>query len=235
MGDEIEIVQKAAWYGVFVLSVTLHECAHAWAARRGGDLTAYSGGQVSLDPTPHIKREPFGMVVLPIISLFLMGWPFGYASTPYDPYWAARHPRRASWMAAAGPAANLLLVLIAAALIRGGLFLGLFLLPSSIDFGHVVEPVGNGMGMALARIIGLFFTMNLVMTVLNLIPFPPLDGSGIICLFLSEETARKYQSITRNPTFALLGLLLAWRIFNPIFQAVFLVAIRLLYPEGSYS
>jgi len=56
---------------VFIVSVTLHEAAHAWAAMLGGDLTAYNGGQVTLDPTPHIKREPVGMVVIPLISTFV--------------------------------------------------------------------------------------------------------------------------------------------------------------------
>jgi hypothetical protein len=50
------------------------------------------------------------MVILPIISVLMFGWPFGFASTPYDPIWARRYPRRAAWMSLAGPAANLLLV-----------------------------------------------------------------------------------------------------------------------------
>ena len=75
------------YYIVFLFSTTLHEAAHAWAAKLGGDLTAYHGGQVSLDPTPHIRREPFGMVVLPILSTLVSGWPFGFASAPYDPQW----------------------------------------------------------------------------------------------------------------------------------------------------
>jgi hypothetical protein len=52
-----------AYFAVFLFSTTLHEAAHAWAALRGGDPTAYHGGQVSLDPMPHIRREPFGMVL----------------------------------------------------------------------------------------------------------------------------------------------------------------------------
>ena len=69
-----------AYYVVFLFSTTVHEASHAWAAKLGGDLTAYHGGQVSLDPRPHIRRAPFGMVVLPIISVLLSGWPFGFAS-----------------------------------------------------------------------------------------------------------------------------------------------------------
>ena len=71
-----------AWYAVFVLSATAHEAAHALAAYVGGDPTAYHAGQVSLNPLPHIQREPFGMVLLPLVALFSAGWCLGYASTP---------------------------------------------------------------------------------------------------------------------------------------------------------
>ena len=60
------------------------------------------------------------MVVLPVISVMISGWPFGFASAPYDPNWARRHPRRAAWMALAGPGANLALIIIAAILINIG-------------------------------------------------------------------------------------------------------------------
>ena len=85
MQDPIETI---VLYVAFVFSATCHEASHAWAAKRGGDLTAYAAGQVSLDPFPHIRREPFGMVILPLIGLFLIGWPLGFASAPYDPHWA---------------------------------------------------------------------------------------------------------------------------------------------------
>jgi len=57
-----EFAYGIVWYLLFVISVTIHEAAHAWAAKRGGDLTAYEGGQVSLNPIPHMKRAPWGMV-----------------------------------------------------------------------------------------------------------------------------------------------------------------------------
>ena len=63
------------WYGIFLFSATAHEAAHARIALHGGDPTAYHGGQVTLDPRPHIRRSPFGMVVMPILSVILFGWP----------------------------------------------------------------------------------------------------------------------------------------------------------------
>ena len=98
----------------FVFTASFHEAAHAWAALKGGDSTAYLGGQVSLDPMPHIHREPIGMIVIPIISLAMMGWPLGFASAPYDADWEWRNPKKAGWMALAGPAANLIIAFIAA-------------------------------------------------------------------------------------------------------------------------
>ena len=119
-----QLVLAFGWYLVFLFSTTFHEAAHAWVAKLGGDLTAYEGGQVSLDPRPHIQREPWGMVILPLISVLMFGWPFGFASTPYDPFWSRRYPRRAAWMSLAGPAANLLLVVAAGLIMRSGMSLG---------------------------------------------------------------------------------------------------------------
>ena len=121
-----DLAAGLAYYVAFLFSTTLHEASHAWAALRGGDPTAYHGGQVSLDPWPHIRREPIGMVLLPLLSVFASGWPIGFASAPFDPSWAMRYPRRAAWMALAGPAANFSLVLLAAAGILFGLHTGVF-------------------------------------------------------------------------------------------------------------
>jgi Zn-dependent protease len=91
-----ELADGLIYYVVFLFSTLLHEAAHAWAAMRGGDPTAYHSGQVTLDPLPHVRREPIGMVGLPILSVIISGWPFGFASAPYDPHWAARYPKRAA-------------------------------------------------------------------------------------------------------------------------------------------
>src|SRR3989442_10218429 len=108
------------WYVAFLFSTTCNEAAQAVAAKIGGDETAFRGGQVSLNPVPHIQREPWGMVVFPILSLIVTGNLFGWASAPYDPLWERRHPRRAAWMALAGPATNYTLMLIAAGMLRLG-------------------------------------------------------------------------------------------------------------------
>src|SRR5271169_1105799 len=107
------LVSAFITYIVFLFSTTCHEAAHALVAKRGGDSTAALGGQVTLNPIPHIRREPFGMVLVPILSYATSGWMMGWASAPYDPNWQQKHPRRAAWMSLAGPAANFALALIA--------------------------------------------------------------------------------------------------------------------------
>ena len=84
-------------------------------------------------------------------------------------------------------------------------------------------------------LISMMFSLNLILTVLNLIPFPPLDGSGAIALFMSDETARRYRDFVRNPAFGWIGLILAWKVFDPVFRPIFLFAINLLYPGLHYG
>ncbi len=91
-----------------------------WLRYLGGDPTAFHGGQVSLNPLPHIRREPVGLVVVPILSYFVAHWMIGWASAPYNPSWQQRYPKRAAWMALAGPAANFALVILAAIAIHVG-------------------------------------------------------------------------------------------------------------------
>src|SRR5215468_4693673 len=100
--DSQLLLMGLVWYVVFLLSTTCHEAAHALVAKWGGDLTAFRGGQVTLNPLPHIRREPFGMVLFPILSYALGGWMMGWASAPYDPTWCRMYPRRAAKMALAG-------------------------------------------------------------------------------------------------------------------------------------
>jgi Zn-dependent protease len=223
------------WYVVFLFSTTLHEASHALVAKWGGDLTAYQAGQVSLDPRPHIRREPFGMVVLPILSALMSGWPIGFASAPYDPYWAQRHPRRAAWMAAAGPVSNLLLVAVAAGLVWIGIATGGFAVPEQVSAESVVSAVGSGVWPAAAFLVSAFFTLNLLLFAFNLLPLPPLDGSGVLPLFLPDSLVEGYQRLMRQPLFAIGGLLLAWQAFGAIFGPLFRLALGLLYPGSRWG
>jgi len=231
-----DLASGLVYYAVFLFSTTLHEAAHAWAAMKGGDLTAYHGGQVSLDPTPHIRREPFGMVILPLLSVAVSGWPFGYASAPYDPHWALRHPRRAAWMSLAGPGANLILVLLSALAIRLGAMMGAFGAPDSVRFGQVVEATGGGIASGAAVLLSVFFSLNLLLAVFNLLPLPPLDGSAAVPLLLHNRGATRYMEfLLSNQGLAFIGILVAWKIFGPIFHPIWLFAVNLLHPGARYG
>ncbi len=234
MTDPLEGI---AFYAVFVFSVTIHEAAHAWAAMLGGDLTAYNGGQVSIDPLPHMRREPFGMVVLPLISVLVSGFPIGYASAPFDPNWAARHPRRAAWMALAGPGANLALTLMAFAAIRIGASMEHFMAPDSIGFRQVTASVGDASSLtaAVAFLLSIFFSMNLLLFVLNMLPVPPLDGSGALPLLLPERLVESYRTLFQQPIVAIVGLLLVWNFAGEIFRPCFFYVVQLLYPGVAYE
>jgi len=222
------------WLVVFVVSVTLHEGAHALAAYWGGDPTAYRAGQVSLNPVPHMRREPFGMVIMPLLSAFSMGWPIGWASTPYDPAWEQRHPRRAAWMAAAGPAANLLLALIALALLRLGLESGVFAAPHQVSFSRLVE-AANPLFDNAGRFLTMMLVLNAILCLFNLIPFPPLDGAAVVTLFLSEDAALRLKQVLHTPALGFGGLLLAWFAFGEIVGPLWGGLLALVHPDVPYG
>jgi len=224
------------WYVVFVFSVTVHEAAHAWAALRGGDPTAYLGGQVSLDPIAHIRRSPFGMVILPILSLVMAGWPFGFASAPYDPTWASRHPRRSAVMALTGPLANLLLVVLAGVAIRIGTGAGYLEAPEHVRATQMTAATGmSATAHGLATLVSMLLSLNLILFLLNLLPLPPLDGWGALPLVLRRAQAVRLQAIQRHPGIGWLGILVAWQLFPYLFQPMMGLVLRLLYPDVSYG
>ena len=230
------LIAGVVWYVVFLLSTTCHEASHAWAAQFGGDLTAFHGGQVSLDPIPHIRREPFGMVIFPLLTYATGGWMMGWASAPYDPLWSERFPRRAAWMSLAGPGANFSLVILAAIVIHIGIWTGFFRSPESVGFMHVVEPAAAGVASGAATFVSLLFSLNLLLGTFNLIPVPPLDGFGVLGLLVPEDLARRIQHLGRAlGSFSIIGLLLVWQVFGGIFQPVFSFALRALYPSQGYG
>ena len=216
------------WLAAFLLSLTCHEAAHALAGRIGGDSTA--AAQVTLDPLPHIRREPFGALVVPILSFFLQGggWMIGWASAPYDPTWASRHPRRAAGMAAAGPAANFVLALLAALAMRVGIATGHFDLPAGGITLETLVTAESGVAQGLALFLSVLFSINLILCCFNLIPLPPLDGYAMVPLVLNDRMRNKWFSLFSGGG-ALMGLILAWVLFDRLMPPVFQTAIGLLY------
>jgi Zn-dependent protease len=225
----------AVWFAAFLFSTTLHEASHAYVAWRLGDPTAYHGGQVTLNPLPHMQREPFGMVIVPLLSYFASPahWMIGWASAPYDPLWAQRHPRRAGTMALAGPVANLTLAVLSGLAIRIGTAMEVFRVPMfDRTLSQLVEAPGGGAFGGLAALLSVFFSLNVILFLFNLLPLPPMDGSGVLQLFLPEDASRRWQVLTRQPLVGIVGILVAWRFFGYVLLPVFTLALRLLDPNA---
>jgi Zn-dependent protease len=205
------------WYVVFLFSTTCHEAAHALVAKLGGDDTAALGGQVTLNPVPHIQREPWGMVVIPILSFIFTHGMIGWASAPFDPHWERQHPRRAALMALAGPAANYSLMLLAVVGLRFGASQG----------WTQLNPETGQLNLAMVTF-QVFFSLNLLLGTFNLLPVPPLDGSAGIMLFMSENRAQRYLDWLRGNSFAMVGLLVGLLIFRYFYGPVENFATNLL-------
>lgn len=233
MGD-LHLQDIVLLYGVLLISLTVHEAAHAWLAMLGGDRTAYTGGQVSLNPIPHVRREPFGTVVLPLLVLFGSNgaWCMGFASTPIDARWAYDHPRRAALMSLAGPASNFLLAALA--------WLGLYALvatgladavPTMHGSGHhsAIRAIPGVRGdeltpdlvFAAGRILTTFVLLNILLGIFNLFPWPPLDGSGILEGLFPRQLRGFYGYIRSNPLLIILGMLGIWRLLPGVFWPVY--------------
>ncbi len=194
---------------VVLFAITVHEASHGWAAAKMGDHTAQSLGRVSLNPVVHI--DLIGTVLLPLV-LIIAGQPaFGWAKpVPVNPY-NLRHPRRDHlWISFAGPIANLL-----AAAASAVLFLSV---KAWLGGMAVSSPLAKPV-VALANILLAAFTINMILAVFNLIPIPPLDGSGILSGLLSDSAAAKYDRL-RPYGFLLIIALAYTRILNFIYWPI---------------
>ncbi|MBN1655245.1 MAG: site-2 protease family protein [Deltaproteobacteria bacterium] len=229
----------AIWYLGFLISITFHEYAHALSAFRGGDRTAYHGGQLTLDPTPHIRRAPFGMVLIPVLTFFSSGWMMGWASTPYDPSWGRRYPKRQALMSLAGPLSNFALAFVALVILRVLLASGVFVPPAALSFSHLVSaPDSDSPGSILAALgmfLSIMLNLNILLGLFNLIPLPPLDGAGVVEGFGPKAVVRFYEMLANNSMAQIIGLLVAWKIFSYISGPAFSLVIKLVYPDLTYT
>jgi Zn-dependent protease len=217
-------------YVVFLFSTTCHEAAHALTAKWGGDATASEGGQVSLNPIPHIRREFFGMVLLPLIGILTGSGLIGYASAPYDPAWAIQHPKKSGLMSLAGPGANFALALLAAILMRIGLAAGYFL-PGSISTDAIVAAPAGGTPEGIATVLSVLFSLNLLLGCFNLLPIPPLDGFGALTVFTDSAGALSLMRFrVKLRGFGMLaGILIASSALGYVYAPLLESGVRLIY------
>jgi Zn-dependent protease len=155
------------------VAITFHEAAHGFVALHFGDSTAKNAGRVTLNPIKHI--DLFGTVILPILLYVSAGFLFGYAKPVPVNYSALKNPRwDMVWVAAAGPAMNVMLALVSALLITG----------IGVLDGENAALIGNALLLSIE--------LNLILAIFNMLPLPPLDGSKVIAAFLPESLVRPY-------------------------------------------
>jgi Zn-dependent protease len=221
------------WYVVFLFSTTFHEFMHAFVAYRAGDTTAYEGGQVTLDPMPHLRRSPFGMIAWPLLSFLISGggWMFGWASAPYDRHWADRNPTRYALMSASGPLANFLLVGVGMFAIHLLMGQGLLVLSSAprLDSLAIAARDGSPAIDALAMALSVLVSLNVVLGVFNLLPVPPLDGFSVVEGLAPRSAAGFFQTVRYTPAYQFLGLAVAWYLGPAIIGPALGIAVGVLY------
>jgi Zn-dependent protease len=168
----------------FAPAIIVHEVAHGFVAHRLGDPTAKQQGRITLNPLKHI--DPFGTVILPIILAFTTGTAFGYAKpVPYNPRYFKNIKVGEVLTGLAGPASNLLMALLGAA----------------VAFGAMQVPLtSSGAAETMSWVftaLYLFVLINLYLMFFNLIPLPPLDGSSVVVLFLPKKALPTWYQIQR--------------------------------------
>lgn len=176
---ELSVIQKIViWALPLIFAITGHEVAHGWVANRFGDPTARLLGRLSLNPMKHI--DWMGTVIIPLVLLSVSNFVFGWAKpVPIDPR-HFRHPRRDNALVAlAGPCANIVMALLWATIGR----LGVYLIAQHYAW----------LGVPLVYMGSAGIMINVVLGVLNILPFPPLDGSKILYSLLPYPLVQKIQ------------------------------------------
>lgn len=196
----LEVLLIIFQFVVLIAAFAVHECAHAWAAWRLGDPTAYMLGRVTLNPLKHI--DPLGSVVFPIISLVYGGLLFGWAKPCPVTTRNFKHVRRDDILTTiAGPVSNLisaavaliLLLVLKHAIPGGAVSVQAAMLIASGFKNIATDSLPQLFPVALLLYYGI--VINLLLFVFNLLPVPPLDGSRILRYFLPYNVEKIYDNL----------------------------------------
>lgn len=182
-----ETIRTIAVYALPVLfAITLHEAAHAYAAKYFGDNTAYSQGRMSLNPLVHV--DIWGTIVIPIVLFLTTGFVFGYAKPVPVEFGRLRNPKRdMAWVSLAGPAANFIMAVM-------WLVFGALMIFLNVDEEFPTRVAQAGI------------VTNLLIMAFNLLPIPPLDGGRVVTSMLPHSLAYKFARIEPYGFFIVLAL-----------------------------
>ncbi len=202
-----QLIQTVAIGAIPVLfAITIHEAAHGYVARHFGDMTADKAGRISLNPLHHI--DPFGTVLLPLLTLWMGGILFGWAKPVPVNFAALRHPKKDMlWVAIAGPCSNLVMALGWALMYRIGM-----MFPENYFAGPLL-------GMSQIGI-----QINVVLMVLNLLPLPPLDGGRVAVSLLPHRQAFLLAKVEPYGMFILIFLAV-----TPVLSLILLPLVNLVF------
>jgi Zn-dependent protease len=224
------------WYAVFVAALAAHEAAHGLVALWGGDDSAYGRGLVTLNPWPHLHREPLGTFAVPLVTFLIAHFPVGWTSTPRNGLWCRHHPWRQAAAVAAGPGANLLLASIAFLALKALLVAGVFTAPtqSRPEAMALVMPSADFRGEVwaepLAALLSVTLSLNLVLCAFHLLPVPPLDGSRLLMDLFPGTAGALLERRWARIGLAVAVIAAAW-LFLPLLKAQGLaLLLELLHP-----
>ncbi len=187
---------------ILVMSIVIHEVSHGYAAFIQGDSTAERAGRLTLNPLKHL--DPIGSFIVPIITYFLAGIPFGWAKpVPFNPYNLRNQRWGETIVAAAGPASNFLIAIVFAIIVRVSLF---FTLPNSF-----------------ITICASVVLINIALGLFNLVPIPPLDGSKILFGLLPFRYSQPFRRVYERYSIILLLVFVFFLsyILSPIISFIF--------------
>lgn len=184
-----DLLERLISLPLFIISLTIHEWAHAFSAHKLGDDTALQSGRLTLNPLPHI--DFFGTIVLPLLSPIPFGWAKPVPVNPARFRGGVSMSGGMALTAGAGPASNMLLALSGA--------VGIGLLYRFVPAATIAQT-------PLVPVLSQLIVLNVSLAIFNLIPIPPLDGSRVVAWLMPRALQEGWRQLEAFAPFLLMGV-----------------------------